>query len=236
MPHDARQTASRRDPPGLHDAPELRERIAVFEDRRHAGAVLADLMTEYRQAEAIVLAVPAGGVPVALALAARLDLPMDLAVVSKVTLPWNTEAGCGAVAFDGSVKLNDPVLRAVGLGGEPLQQQLDATREKVRRREQNLRGGRGPLPVSDAEVVLVDDGLASGFTMHLAVEAVRNAGARRVTVAVPTAPATTLEDLLPKVDDLYCANIRSASPFAVAAAYRNWRDLSESEVAGMLDA
>ena len=89
------------------DIPEFRNRTAVFRSREHAGEVLSEMLMQYKNTEAVVFAIPAGGVPVGAVVAAELQLPLDIAVVSKITLPWNTEAGYGAVAFDGTVRLNE---------------------------------------------------------------------------------------------------------------------------------
>lgn len=217
----------------LHDRSDLRDRARVFRDRFHAGSVLAEMLEALRCSDARVVAIPAGGVPVAATLARALELELDVAVVSKVTLPWNTEVGYGAVAFDGSVLLNEPLLRETGLTPAEVEQGLAATREKVARRVAALRGNTqtlSPAPTS----VLVDDGLASGFTMRVAILALRAIGARRVVIAVPTASLRTARALAPEVDELYCANVRSGSSFAVADAYEHWSDVEEGEAAAIL--
>src|SRR5512139_1134681 len=120
--------------------PELRDRIGIFRDREHAGEVLACMIAEGLAGKGIVLAIPAGGVPVAAVIARRLGLPLDLAVVSKVLLPWDTEAGYGAVAYDGTVRLNEPLIAALGLTPQVVEAGIAATRERVARRVRTLRG------------------------------------------------------------------------------------------------
>jgi predicted phosphoribosyltransferase len=220
--------------PRVVTLPELRDRTGVFRDRQHAGEVLAAMLAEGLPGRALVLAIPAGGVPVAAALARRLGLPLELAVVSKVLLPWDTEAGYGAVAWDGTIRLNEPLVAALGLSPETVQAGIAATRERVARRVRTLRGDR-PLPeLGAAPAVLVDDGLASGFTMRVAIEALRKSGATAVHVAVPTGHLDAVERLAPSVDSLFCANVRGGRSFAVAAAYRSWADVSEDEVRALL--
>jgi predicted phosphoribosyltransferase len=215
----------------LVELPGLRDRVRVFRDRADAGAVLARLLAGALGPTAIVLAIPAGGVPVAAVIAATLRLPLDLAIVSKVLLPWDTEAGYGAVAFDGTVRLNEPLVAALGLDPPTVAAGVAATRQRVERRSRTLRAAGRPLPDLRAlEPLLVDDGLASGFTMQVAVEALRRVGARTVRVAVPTGHLEAVERLLPVVETIFCANVRGGSRFAVADAYRHWSDVDEAQV------
>jgi len=216
------------------DWPQLRDRTGVFHDRRAAGAALADLLAPEVDPAAIVLAIPAGGVPVAVVVAERLGLPLDLVVVSKITLPWDPESGYGAVAFDGTVEINIGLVQHLGLSHSLVEQGTSRTRDKVMRRERELRGDRPPLALAGRRAILVDDGLASGFTMRVAVAAVRAAGAARIVVAVPTAHRDAAAALEPEVDELYCANLRGGRSYAVAAAYQRWRDVDEPDVVAAL--
>jgi predicted phosphoribosyltransferase len=200
--------------PNVYDLPELRDHTHVFYDRKHAGQILAGLLAPYRKAESLILAIPAGGVPVAVEIAKKLGLAFDVAVVSKITLPWNTEAGYGAVAFDGTHRLNEEMLPQLGLF--------------------SLRGEK-PLPeLSRKKAIVVDDGLASGFTMLVAVEALNKAGAEHIIVAVPTGHSGTVEKIATKVKALYCPNIRGGWRFAVADAYENWSDVKDKEVSAIM--
>ncbi len=214
----------------IFDLTEMRNRGRVFRDRAQAGAVLADMLGEFRGTDTLILAIPAGGVPVASEIAQRLGLPLDLAAVSKITLPWNTESGYGAVAFDGSVRLNQDLIAALGLPAATVQEGIARTKEKVTRRVQQLCGDR-PLPaLTGRAAILVDDGLASGFTMHTAVDALHRLAARQVIVAVPTGHANAVTRIAAAVDSLYCPNIRQGLSFAVADAYEQWTDVSETTV------
>ncbi len=216
-------------PENVTEMPELRDRVGVFRDRRQAGEILAGLLKDRKGTKAILFAVPSGGVPVASVMAQRLRLPLDIAVVSKITLPWNTEAGYGAVAFDGSVLLNEDLLGRIGLTKKQIEEGLSATRKKVERRVQQFRGSR-PLPdIRETTAILVDDGLASGFTMLAAIDALRRLQGREVIVAVPTASAMAVDRIAPEVDSLYCANFRGGASFAVASAYERWGDVEEED-------
>lgn len=212
------------------DIPEFRDRVSVFRDRAHAGKVVAGMITEYQNSDAHVLGIPAGGIPVAVEIAEKLQLGLDVVVVSKITLPWNTEAGYGALAFDGTLRLNQQLVEGLNLSKDDIRHGMEKTSRKVAMRSKALRGER-PFPdVSRSPVILVDDGLASGFTMLVGVEALRNAGARQIVVAVPTGHDHSIRMMADYVEKLYCANIRYGASFAVADAYETWSDVSDEEV------
>lgn len=217
----------------LVELPELRNRARVFRDRAHAGEVLAGMLAEYRSSDALVLGIVAGGVPVAAALARQLGLALAAAVVSKITLPWNTEAGYGAVAFDGTLRLNREAIERFGLAAAEVDMGIARTRAKVRERVQRFGAGRAPALAGRA-VILVDDGLASGFTLLTAVAAVRHGRPSRLLVAVPTGHGASVQRVVGEVDALYCANVRTALAFAVADAYEHWSDVSEDEALALL--
>jgi putative phosphoribosyl transferase len=217
------------------DLPELRNRAGVFRDRTHAGAALAGMLNELRGTDTLILAIPAGGVPVAAEVARELKLPLDLAVVSKITLPWNTEAGYGAVAFDGTIRLNDDLVTALALSPQVIHDGIAATKQKVQHRARKLRGDQ-PLPgLGQRTALLIDDGLASGFTMLTAIDAVRRLHADKILVGVPTGHANAVERIAAEVDSVYCPNIRQGWSFAVADAYGQWTDVDESAVVGIMD-
>jgi predicted phosphoribosyltransferase len=220
----------------LIDVAALRDRAPVLRDRAHGGEVLGEMLTAFAGSDTLVLAIPCGGVPVAAALARKLALPLDVAVVSKITLPWNTEAGYGAVAFDGSVRLNQELIVNLALGESVVQNGIALTRTKVQQRVQRLRRGAPLSDLAQRPVILVDDGLASGYTMAAAVEALRNHGARRILVAVPTAHAEAAQRLAPEVEALYCANLREGRRYAVADAYEQWDDVTEDAAVELLHA
>jgi predicted phosphoribosyltransferase len=219
----------------MFELSELRDREGVFRDRTDAGVRLAEFIrAQERASRPIVLALPAGGVPVATPLAAILEGELDVAVASKITLPWNTEVGYGAVAFDGSVILNEALVRSVGLDRDEVARGIAATRAKVERRVRNLRVGRGPMAIEGETVIVVDDGIASGFTMRVVLAALRTFRPARLVVAAPTAPLRSARELEGSVDAVYIANVRTGASFAVASAYRHWYDVSEDEARAIL--
>ncbi|MCG6916635.1 MAG: phosphoribosyltransferase [Deltaproteobacteria bacterium] len=216
------------------DLPELRDLIAVFRDRNHGGEILAEMVRDHTGGDAAVMAIPAGGVPVAKVMAERLNLSLYLAVVSKITLPWNTEAGYGAVAFDGTVRLNDNLVARFGLTKKQIQEGIAKTSQKVAKRVKSLGSAGAWSDFSGQEAILVDDGLASGFTMLVAIEALKKTGIGSLKVAVPTGYERSIRRIASEIETLYCANIRGGFSFAVADAYLKWSDLGEDEVATLL--
>ena len=218
----------------IFDLPQLREKTYVFSDRFNAGDILSDMIQSVADSGGLLLTIPAGGVPVACRIQKKLGLEMDLAVVSKITLPWNTEAGYGAVAFDGTVRLNQRMLAHVSLTEEQIQQGIQKTLQKVKRRMKLLRGEK-PFPqLNQRKLMLVDDGLASGFTMRVAIESLRNSGAQSISVAVPTGHLDSVRKIAEYVDRVFCPNIRSGMRYAVADAYQYWSDVSEAELMSLL--
>jgi putative phosphoribosyl transferase len=214
------------------DLVELRDQIHVFRDRAHAGKILASMLDSYGNSNTIVLGIPAGGLPVAAVIAHNLHLLFDILVVSKITLPWNTESGYGAVAFDGTVRLNEQLLPRLGLKKEEIQQDIRKTFYKVTNRVKSLRGEKALPDLSKRSVILVDDGCASGFTLMVGVESLRKAGAGHIIVAVPTGHWDSVQVMAQKVEAIYCANIRHGWSFAVADAYERWSDISDEELIG----
>lgn len=213
------------------DEPALRDRTFVFRDRLDAGEMLAEkLRGILSESKGLVLGIPAGGVPVASVVANKLSFELDVAVVRKVQVPWNTEAGFGAVSWDGTVMLNELLVAGLGLNDRAVQVGISKTKRIVEERPRRFRGDRSFPDVRGETVVLVDDGLASGFTMLVAATSVKKLNPGRVVVAVPTASASAVELVAREVDLLVCLNVRGGPVFAVADAYQNWYDLTDEEV------
>ncbi len=211
-----------------------RDKVYVFEDRHDAGRKLNLKLTGYKNTNTLILAIPSGGVPVASEIAKSLNLPMDIILVRKVQIPWNTEAGFGAINPDGKVIFNEGLLKSLGLGKDEINVQIKKTEDVLMQRNKLFRNGKKFPLIKNKMVILVDDGLASGYTMLSALEFVRKREPQKIIAAVPTGSLRTVEFLLSRVDELICLNIRTGFPFAVAEAYRNWHDLTDKEVISLL--
>ncbi|MFP4039827.1 MAG: phosphoribosyltransferase [Desulfosudaceae bacterium] len=220
----------------VHDQQQLRNQRWVFAHREEAGRRLSRMLEPVYGGtkDTILLAIPMGGVPVAAAMAESLGCPLEAIIVRKIQVPGNTEAGFGAMTPQGEVFLNQALVNRLGLTEEQIQRQADQVRRELAERDRSLRGGR-PFPeLAGRTVILVDDGLASGFTMKAAVHLARRREVARIVVAVPTAPWRTVDDLAGQVEEIYCLNIREGLSFAVAEAYQHWYDLSEAEARQLL--
>jgi putative phosphoribosyl transferase len=212
----------------------LRDKLYVFRDRKEAGTILARKLLKYKGTDGIVLGIPSGGIPVAVELAKALSLPLDLVILRKIQIPNNTEAGFGAVAPDYKVLINEDLLSMLNLSQKYVEHQIKLTIDTIKKRDDLFRKGL-PFPsVKNKMVIIVDDGLASGYTMLSAVDFLRRHGPKKIVVAVPTGSKRTVDFILPKVDELICLNIRSGFTFAVADAYENWYDLTDNDVISIL--
>ena len=218
----------------IEDA-ELKGKKRIFADREEAGRRLASLLQGWVDPKGVVLAIPAGGVPVACAVARAHGLLLDVLIVRKIQIPDNPEAGFGAIGPNGEVLLNDRIIDDLRLSQKEIQTQVAETLRVLEAREKVFRKGRPQPELRDRQVILVDDGLASGYTMMAAIDFVRQQEARQVIVAVPTASQRTIHFLQPATDVLVCPNIRGGPVFAVADAYREWYDLGDEEVIQLLE-
>lgn len=218
----------------IHELEELYNRTHVFRDREHAGEILASMLEKYRNTHALILGIPAGGVPVAAVISRILNLSLDVVVAKKITPPWNTEFGYGAVAFDGTVHFNEAILPQLNLSETEITKGAVVAKSKVDKRTKLFRQNK-PFPdVTNRPIILVDDGLATGITYRTAIKALRNLGAAEIVGATPTGHGQSVKEISKELDALYCANIRTGLSYAVADAYEKWYDVPEKEVMEIL--
>jgi predicted phosphoribosyltransferase len=206
----------------------------LFRDRREAGRLLAAKLTAYaNRPDVIVLALPRGGVPVAYEVARALGAPLDVFVVRKLGVPGYEELAMGAVATGGVRVLNDQLVNRLGIPDHLIDAVAAREQQELARRERLYRSGRPPLDVRNRTVILVDDGLATGATMHAAIAALRQLHPARIVVAVPTASPETCEEMRAEVDDVICAI--TPEPFhAVGRWYQDFSQTTDEEVQDLL--
>jgi putative phosphoribosyl transferase len=221
----------------IHEIEKLRNQSYIFGDRSEGGETLGSMLqSEYAHIEdGIILAIPSGGVPVGIKVRETLGLPFDLLIARKLQIPGNPEAGFGAMTPNGAVFFNKALLAGLRLSPTQIEDEKARVRMELERRSMLFRKSRLFPELAGKRVILVDDGLASGFTMLASVDMVKKAKAREIIVAVPTAPQRSIERISSEVDKIYCANIRTTPFFAVAEAYRNWYDLTEEDVLALLE-
>jgi putative phosphoribosyl transferase len=205
-----------------------------YKDRQEAGALLAKKLLPYQQARPIVLAIPNGGVAVAVSIARELACPLHLMVVRKLQIPDEPEAGFGAVASDGTVLLNEPLVQRFNLSETIIERQKERALKTIRARLARY-GPAAEFPqLKGMTAILVDDGLASGFTMEVAVKVVNRQEPKSIIVAAPTSSMSAYRRISPLVDHLLCPDVSRLPIFAVANAYREWRDLEDEEIEELL--
>lgn len=211
------------------------EEYPFFQDRADAGERLAERLDRYQGGEVIVLAIPRGGVPVAIKVADELEAALDVVVARKITIPYNPEAGYGAVTEDGTIVLNEPLVDRLGLTEHQIQHQVEQVRAEIARRGAIY---RSKLPVTSVEgktAIIIDDGLASGFTMIAAVESAQRRKAAKIVVAVPVASGAAYDLVKTLADELVSLVIARTQGFAVASFYHHWYDLTDEEVIQYLE-
>lgn len=211
-----------------------------FSNRTAAGRALAGWLRRLQAcpnpANTLVLALPRGGVPVAAVIAEQLTVPLDVMVVRKLGCPGNSELAMGAVASGGVVLRNEAVIAGRQIREAAIATELAAERAELQRRERAYRGNRPPLSVADVagkDVLLADDGIATGFSMRAAISAVRQLQPARILVAVPVAPAGSIAELQRLADAVYC--LETPSPFyAIGQWYDDFRQLDDDDVRTLL--
>jgi len=205
-----------------------------FEDRAEAGRLLGAELNQQRLSNAIVLALPRGGVSVGFEVAKTLHAPLDTVVVRKLGVPWQPELAMGAIAGGSFQVLDYEMIAHLGVSAEEIERVIAKERAEGQRREKLYRGERPAPDVHSRTVVLVDDGLATGSTMLVAVRYVRSLRPARLIVAVPVGSREACARVAKEVETLVC--LAKPQPFiAVGEWYYDFRQVTDSEVQRMLE-
>lgn len=208
---------------------------SMFRDRRDAAEKLAtELSSLDLPRDTAVLGLARGGVPVSREIANRLELEHDAFVVRKLGVPFQPELAFGAIATGDVRILNDDVVQAAGISDRTIERVTDQEREILDERETRYRRGRPPLNLTDRTVVLVDDGMATGATMAVAVEAIRRQSPTSLIAAVPVASRRSHDRIAGRVDELLC--LATPDPFmGVGAWYEDFSQTTDDDVRDLLD-
>jgi predicted phosphoribosyltransferase len=207
-----------------------------FQDRSDAGRQLARALLDYRGRQAVILALPRGGVLVAAEVAASLDAPLDLILVRKIGVPFQPELAMGAVV-DGDepvIVRNADVIELAGVSERSFEAVCKEERAEIERRRARYLGNRERSAIKGRVAIMIDDGIATGATTLAAIRALRKRGPKELVLAVPVAPAETLDRLRPEVDAIVC--LETPPDFgAIGYYYRDFRQVSDDEVIATLE-
>ena len=207
---------------------------AQFRDRSAAGRQLAKALSVYiNSSDALLLALPRGGVPVAYEVAQALQLPLDVCIVRKLTLAEHSELAIGAIGLGGVQVLNDNVIKSLQISKRSIERAAKQEQQELNRRERAYRGHR-PLPdIEGRTIVLVDDGIATGATMKAAIAVIQSQQPKEIIVAVPVAPSTTCQEIRQYVSRVVC--LLTPSPFrAISLWYEYFLQTTDGQVNRLL--
>jgi putative phosphoribosyl transferase len=211
-----------------------------FQDRRHAGRLLAKHFGAYAgRSDVSVLALPRGGVPVAFEVSRALQVPLDVFLVRKLGVPGHRELAMGAIAAGGIRLINSQLVQALGISREQVEAVIEKEERELARRAQLYRGNmaQGSMAqptLAGRVVILIDDGLATGSSMRVAIEALRQQAPAKIVVGVPIAPASTCRELTAEADEVICA-VTPAPFHSVGLWYEDFSQTEDEEVRKLLD-
>lgn len=210
-----------------------------FEDRLHAGKSLATKLTSLHEegsldlSNAVVIALPRGGVPIGFEIAKALEVPLDVCVVRKVGAPLQPELAVAAVAEGGEIVVNEDIRHSLGLSSDEVEKLAQVKRVEVTERVTKFRSGRPATDLHERTVILVDDGLATGATALSAIHVLKKMKAAKIILALPVCPASAVATFESEVDELVV--LSTPEPFyAVGQWYRNFDQVSDEQVQAYL--
>jgi predicted phosphoribosyltransferase len=204
--------------------------IGMFKDRQEAGFLLAEKLMHYKNTDAIILAVPRGGVPIGYVIAQKLQLPLDIVLSKKIGHPFNKEFAIGAVSLDSTIIDKHP-----DISNEYIEQEISKLRKLLKEKYTLYRGQLNPISVKDKIVILVDDGIATGNTLLASIAMLRKKKPAKIVVAVPVLPYETVEIFLNNTDEFIY--LMAPTYFrGVGGFYEKFQQVEDEEVIQMLSA
>jgi putative phosphoribosyl transferase len=204
-----------------------------FKNRTEAGQLLAEQLLPLKKENPLILAIPRGGVAVAVEVARRLGAELDVLIVKKIGAPMNPELAIGAISEDGRPWLNGRVVSLLGIKTAALKQLSDEKTEEVRLQVRRLRGSRSAIPVAGRTVVLIDDGIATGATLLAAIHLLRAQNPDKIVIAAPVAPVSSIEELEKAADGIICLKT-PLHFYAVGDWYVDFPQIPDREVLRLL--
>lgn len=204
-----------------------------FKDRYSAGKRLATQLANYHDHNTIALALPRGGVPVAYEIAQALGIPLDVFIVRKLGVPGHEELAMGAIASGGATYFNQAIIKQLNISAEALNEVKSSQEQELKRRDARYRQGK-PFPdIYGKTVLLIDDGIATGATIRVAIKALTLQHPEKIILVVPVAASSTLADIQNEVDKIICP-LKPADFYAVGAWYEQFPQTSDEEVTQLL--
>jgi putative phosphoribosyl transferase len=207
----------------------------MFQDRADAGKRLAEKLAHLKDRKPVVLALPRGGVPVGFEVARALDAPLDVLLVRKIGVPWQPELALGAVT-DGEKPetfIDKELAKLLAISDDYVKEETARQVEELERRRRVYCAGRAPVDIAGATAIVVDDGIATGATMRVALQAARKRNPARLVLATPVAAADTIAKLRPLADEVVCVET-PAGLGAIGFYYADFHQLSDDEVTAIL--
>lgn len=207
--------------------------VKFFADRVDAGKRLASELAQFKNKDAIVLAIPRGGVVVGFEISKALGVPLDIIVPRKIGAPDNPELAIGAVAEDGTTFLNERLVADLGVPQSFIREESERQKAEIQRRQKSYRGDAPYPSLKNRIVIIVDDGIATGYTMRAALASVRKKGAKSVLVAIPVGPPSTIRELEKMADKVICLYTPEVF-YAIGEFYGDFSQTTDEEVKELL--
>lgn len=209
--------------------------MQIYQNSHQAGQLLAELLRSYQaQPHTIVLALPRGGVPVGYEIARSLQLPLEVFLVRKLGVPKQEELAMGAIAMDDICVFNQDIIQTLQISQTLVHREIDKQKRVIAERNQLYRQNRPAPQLTNKTIILVDDGLATGATMRVAVRAIELQTPKQIIVAVPVAAADSCQLLAQEVDEVICLQV--LAPFyGVGRWYKNFNQVTDAEVIDLLN-
>ena len=207
-----------------------------FKNRRSAGKILAGRVRELKPADPVVLAMPRGGVPVGLEVAKALNAPLDLVLVRKIGVPYQPELAAAAVVDGGrpEIVVNDDVMQMAGITRDYIDERAKEALAEIERRRHVYLEGRPRVPLDGRTLIIVDDGIATGASIRAAIAALKRRSPQRLILAIPVAPADTIQVLRRQVDDVVC--LETPDPFyAIGMHFDDFHQVPDDEVIQLMN-
>lgn len=206
----------------------------MFRDRYDAGEKLAEKLEKFKDEDVVVLAIPRGGVETAYNTIKKFNFKWDLITPRKIGAPHNEEVAIGAVSMDGTYVLDEKIVQFFNIPEEYVKNQVTSELKEIKRRLREYRGNEDPPDVKNKVVIVIDDGIATGFTLLAAIESIKKLQARKIIIAVPVAPTETVERFSKIADEIICLLVPSEF-YAVGMYYENFSQVTDKELFNVMD-